>query len=738
VTARRRSENIQTVPVAVTAVLPDKLQQFGTITTDDLNKMAPSLHVYGNNGQHDQLIMTIRGEGLAFNTLFPAVIPYLAEVPVPNLLTGAFFDLENVQVLRGPQGVRFGRVTDGGAVLISPKQPTNEFGGFIEAGAGDYNMYSVTGALNIPIVKDKVLLRLSGDIERRDGSVKNVFDNTDLDNLHSDSARASLVLRPSDRFENYTMFQFQNVRSNGTGVFLEGLDPSYTAVGPIPPAALVAALNLQHQLDAQYGKGRAVSNNPHPGDRRTHYYLVNKTTWNVTDQFQIKNIVSYTYEKDIQYPELDGSSIDVIRYVPLASGAPYLNKDQITEELQFNGKALQDAMTWTIGGYWDRQQPKGNMAYGVLSFGAIQSNVTGHIQSEEWAGYVSSELDLSRWLIPGLKINGGIRKTWDSSEVCHAEYFTSPATATPAGQCIGSTDLFFGPVPAVYSKVNFHKVTYEIGASYQATPDVFLYVSLRAGYRPGSFNLTSIGQTSYGSESLQEFEVGAKTDWHLGQVKGRTNIALFHDRLSNAQRNVNFLFFGVIQSQVVNAATAHIQGVELENTVQLTPNLQATVNWSYTDAKYVNALAPADFAAACTVTPTTANIGFCPSNMIGNAPKNQIIGNIDYTLPLADDVGRVSLGMNVDYRSAAALGDYSTIDPSMIIPGYARFDFYTSWKHVLGSRVDVSGFVTNAFDDRSPQSAIPLLHTGQLGTAAYTYNYPRMFGFRVRYSFGAE
>jgi iron complex outermembrane receptor protein len=529
------------------------------------------------------------------------------------------------------------------------------------------------------------------------------------------------------------MFQYQFVASNGTGLFISRVDPAFIGDPRVP-----AALAQQQALDAQYGKGRYVANDPHDGDQRTHYYLVNKTTWDVTDKFQIKNIVSYTFEKDFQFPELDGTGLGILRDIPI-DGVPYISKDQMSEELQFNGKAIGDALTWTVGGYWDRQQPKGKMGYGVLAFGSIINNVAGHIQSEEWAGYASAELDLSRWVLQGLKVNGGVRKTWDSSEACQSEYLSIVGTTAPVGSCVGFTDIFIGPVPAAYHKANFHKVTYEIGFSYQATPDVFLYASLRAGYRPGGFNLSSLGAASdYQQESLQEFEIGAKTNWHLGSVRGRTNIALFHDRLANAQRNVNIVIGPTVNSSVVNSATGHIQGIELENTVQLTEALQIGFNWAYTDAKYVNALSPANYLAACTVTPAQINVGFCPDNLFNNAPKNQIIGNIDYTLPLSEQVGMVSLGMNVDYRSTAALNDYSIIDPSQVVPGYARFDFYANWKEIFGSRVDLIGFVTNAFDDRSPQSTVPLLHQVNFGMGSYTYNYPRMFGFRARYTFGAE
>jgi iron complex outermembrane receptor protein len=738
VTARRKAENLERVPVAVTAVLPEKLEDMGPITTDELNKIAPSLHVYGQNAQHDQLVLSIRGEGLTYNTLFPAVIPYLAEVPVPNLMTGAFFDLENVQVLRGPQGVRFGRVTDGGAVLLQPKLPTNDFGGYVGAGAGDYRMHSEAAAVNLPIIDGRLLLRISGESDRRDGYVRNVTTGQDLDNLHSDSARVGLLFKPTEALQNYTMFQYQHVESLGTGLFFTSMDPAYFT--PAFAATLRAAYALQQQLNSQYGEGFAVSNAPHPPDDRKHYYVINKTTWDISDSLQVKNIASYSLEKDYQYPTSDPTDDHLIGFVPV-NDAPYLNKYQVTEELQLNGKALEDAVNWTVGAYADRQQPNGRTGYGVELYDSIVNNVSAFILSQEKALYASSELDLGHWNIPGLKLNAGIRQSWDKESVCQAEYLTALGTNTPAGTCVGFTDLYSGPLPAANHEESFKKTTYELGASYQLTPNEFLYFTNKEGYRPGGFNLSSEGSpSSYGPESLMEFELGSKTLWKVGSVQGRTNIALFHDLLEHAQRNLNYVVpggSGAIDNSVLNAATAHIYGVELENTVQLLEGLEINLSYAYTDSYYDNPLTPAQYVAACTETPVQPSIGFCPANLINDAPRNQVIGGINYTLPLADMIGKLSAGMNVDYRSTVSLNDYSALDPSQIVRGYKQFDFNTGWKSIAGSHVDLVGFVTNAFDNRSAQSTDPLLHQAGFGFGSYTYNYPRFYGFRVRYTFGA-
>ena len=134
VTARRKAESLQTVPIAVTAVGQDVLTRTGSFSPLDIAQIAPGIRTSGSSGNRSDVAYSIRGQGITFGNIFPSVIPYFAEVPiVTEFSTGSFFDLENIQILRGPQGVRFGRVTDGGAVLVQPKKPTNDLGGFASA-----------------------------------------------------------------------------------------------------------------------------------------------------------------------------------------------------------------------------------------------------------------------------------------------------------------------------------------------------------------------------------------------------------------------------------------------------------------------------------------------------------------------------------------------------------------------------------------------------------------------------
>src|SRR5262249_4568491 len=149
--------------------------------------------VNGAAASRDVVTYNIRGQSYVSFTLFPAVITYFNEVPVNQVLAGMFFDLDQVQVLRGPQGVLFGRVTDGGNVMLGPKLPQNRFDASVGVKVGNYNLRTFDGMVNMPIVADHVLARAAVEIGRRDGYTKNLFNDVDLDDVAYESYRLGLT-----------------------------------------------------------------------------------------------------------------------------------------------------------------------------------------------------------------------------------------------------------------------------------------------------------------------------------------------------------------------------------------------------------------------------------------------------------------------------------------------------------------------------------------------------------------
>ncbi len=180
VTAQRREENIQSVPVAITAFDNNSLREQNITSPLDLNGKVPGVTVGNGGQQRNGEVVTIRGQGQTY--LSPVgVVNYFAEVPLiqSGVLAnqggpGTFWDLSSLQVLRGPQGTLFGRNTTGGAVLLGPKKPAEEFSGYVQAQGGDYDNKEYEGAVNVPLIEDKLMVRLSYKDVERDGFTEDV------------------------------------------------------------------------------------------------------------------------------------------------------------------------------------------------------------------------------------------------------------------------------------------------------------------------------------------------------------------------------------------------------------------------------------------------------------------------------------------------------------------------------------------------------------------------------------
>lgn len=229
VTARRRAESQQSVPVAITAISESMLREKAIATPYDLTNSTPGIAATTGSSQRNDVLYFIRGQGATFGSS-PSVVTYFAEVPQQtNSASGGsnitFYDLNSVQVLKGPQGTLFGRSTTAGAVLLTPNAPTDEFDGFFEANFGEYSTREFTGAVNMPILSDKIALRVAGNYSYHTGFARSNTTGQDLDDRNRSSYRISLLLRPTDSIRNTTIFSDNNINENGTAAVLGTYEP---------------------------------------------------------------------------------------------------------------------------------------------------------------------------------------------------------------------------------------------------------------------------------------------------------------------------------------------------------------------------------------------------------------------------------------------------------------------------------------------------------------------------------
>ena len=799
VTARRTTEKLQDVPVAVSVLTPKTLESKGTFNPIDIVQSAPGLNVTASISDRNNLTYTIRGQGFSFGTVFPAVITYFNDVPIARLTQGQFFDLQSVQVLRGPQGVNFGRVTDGGNVILTAQAPKDEFGGFATGKFGDYGLRTFNGAINVPLVKDTVLLRVAGETARRDGFTTNIANGQRLDNVAYDSIRVGLTVRPVGGLENTTTFQYQHTHDNGTAVIFSGLNTNASGLFPtiakfsflfagaygIAPNGTVRAIqpgdtplsaaayqaSLQSQLAAQQARGvRAVNLvDPSYSDRK-NLYLVNATTLNLSDNIQLKNIFGYVREREDEASNFSASNGAAILTCHSAcpGGLLFTNQQQLSEELRLSGKLLDGRLNFALGGYLDEQKPAGPGENATINVAILNRVGVNNNTTKSRAVYGSFEYAVT----DAFKLNGGVRYTHDST---HSEqntylqplaggqgalfnFLTGPfGGSLPAAVANAVVAATFAPIPhgqcqlyavggvltgkagssCVVRDGAFNATTWQAGASYKFGSGQLVYAKVSKGYRPGGVNGTAPPgiDPAYKPETDVSIEGGIKSDFRFDGMFLRTNFAVYTDRYKGIQKNV-VLPGPVPVSSVQNVDNARISGVEGEITFIPTDGVTLGGNFAYTHARF-DKLIPTAVGSPCDPTQTTT-VGFCSDNRFNSVPKFQFALNAEFALPVDRKYGRISIGGTLFHQSSVALTDTSALNPQSIEAPHTTVDLNVDWKGVGGQPVDLGFFVTNLTDKTYRIGSNNLLQNSSVGTLGSIYAAPRMYGFSIKYRFGGD
>jgi iron complex outermembrane recepter protein len=351
VTARRREESLLEIPVAVSVTSGDTLRTRDITTAPDLIKLTPGLTAQlGANQSRRTSRFAIRGQG---GNPGVGVVTYFAEVPE---IGTQFFDLENVQVLKGPVGTLFGRVTTGGAILFTPKMPGKDMEGFIDAKVGQYGRRDVEFAIGGELAEDLVAVRLSGQVLKSHGFTRNLYDGGRLDGKDGQSFRAVVKLTPTSSITNTTIGLLDYVQDPGRSgpmtlvrQFNAGnaslnagntqhIAPSIAALNGIACPANICPTWLafaQQNVAAQAARSVYVVNEnnvnyPRPNQRQVG--LINTTVFDLTENIRLKNIASYQKTTDTgpMSQAIDSSPLPMLEQVSLARpGARGL-----TEELQ--------------------------------------------------------------------------------------------------------------------------------------------------------------------------------------------------------------------------------------------------------------------------------------------------------------------------------------------------------------------------------------------------------------------
>ena len=774
VTARRKEEKLQTVPVAITAFSPAALQESHIESASDLAHHVPAL--VSSQETRDEQVFYLRGQGPnGGQGGAPGVVTYFAEVPFYASGPGIYFDLDNLQVLRGPQGTLFGRNTTGGAVLFEPKRPTNNFEGYVQASFGDYNLHAEEGAINIPIVDDKLLVRAAFNIDQRDGFTHDYTSGKDLDNRDYWAFRLGVTWRPTDDFENYIVYDSLYSHTNGTGVTLQAInsDPT-TGFNQVfcPPGPGECALQKKFLAEQAAVGPRGTFTTPGLGglDKTYSYGITDIATYDLSDDVKVKNIFGYRVLKNLLRYDLDAMPVSFIDFTTPNNWN--LSNSQYTDELQVQGTSLGGNLNWIAGGFGEFLHPSGTTVaqLGTTSITDIPalggrlllpvqvfSNSMGQnalgpegITERAEAIFLQGTYNLGGLTdaLDGLKFTAGVRYTWDYTSNSNFEnvkvFFPSnfpPALSFLDNLLVQQTGCQVVPPaksPCVYASHTFQAPTWTLGLDYQIDPNTLVYVKSSRGFKSGGFNGAGNQEfpIKYESEYVTDVEIGVKADWDIYGTKVRTNLDGFHDGYRNAQRSIGELAQTVPAPAPKSATTviangdATIEGVEFESTIIPFKDLEMTASWSYVHARYDKFLIPTGIDAQGNPLPPLDGrdlpYPFTPKNKFGVTARYHLP-----FVPAEDGDLSVQAGYVHTGRITYATGDLEPFDNE---PGYGLVDLNVDWINVLGYSVDANFFMSNVTDNVAKVGNVGIYKSQ--GYVDAIFNEPRMWGFRLKYRFG--
>jgi iron complex outermembrane receptor protein len=719
VTARRTAERLQDVPVAVTAFGGAALATRNVATLDEIAKFTPNIRFDGaaalSGGNYNATVF-VRGVGQNDFAIFsdPGVGFYVDDVYYARSIGGVMdaVDIDNVQVLRGPQGTLFGKNTIGGAVLINTAQPDlNAFSGRIDGTYGSYDRIDVKGAVNIPIAPGLAALRLSGATLNRDGYVKRLLDGKTQGDRSAQMVRAKLRIQPED--SGLTI----DIGGDYTRARETSAPSDLLAVGNAPNVSGVPFLVNYNRFVAP-GLGILAPNNQ-PTLNPSFITASPYETWaggpnaNDLDLWGVQGTVAY----EIGSATLKSISAyrDMKAYFTRdGDNSPFVfrqttNRDkqwQFSQELQLTGKLVDDRLRYVLGAYYFKEKASdiatADLAIGLQAPAAPPPFtpavfIRNYTDNRSLAAYGQVDFEI----LPRLNVTVGARYTSDK------KVFTSINTR--------QRDLV--QFVNVTKGATFNKFTPRFGIDYKAADDVLLYASYSKGFKQGGFNgrplVSDAEVTQFAPEELTTYEGGLKAKWLDGQLT--TNIALFHSKYKDIQLTVN----QTPTNFVANAAAGDINGVEFETVMRPAAWLTFNAGVGYLDAKYTSigqGLGPTQ------ILPITLDSHFV------KAPEWTVTTGVDVSHEFASG-GKAAL--RLDYTMYSRIYHDVANSPLITDDGYGLLNGRVSYA-LPGNAITLAVFGTNLTKSLYLVSGNV---SGAFGLAEASYGRPREWGVNASFAF---
>ena len=640
VTATRRDENIQTIPVAVSAFTDEDIARLGVTETLDIAKVVPNFVAHNNTGLGTANTYSLRGlnntESIA--TFDPPVGTYVGDffIQRQNSNNYALFDIDRIEVLRGPQGTLFGRNTTGGAVRVILKEPAEEFGGYAEVGGGRFDKITARGSVDIPAAEN-FRLKISGYYINDDGFVDNVTTGEKGLNYEENvGIRGAFLWEPNDNASwNAALAYIESEHANMFN-YTEGGD-RFTRTGLVSDGAPYAGLLTGDKQNFDLGNTT----------RSLHF--TSDIEWE-TALGTVNILTSYlTLEQDFLLDFFEG---------PFTTGGFTIanegEHDQFSQEAKLTG-SLGDRLDYIAGIFYFNEDNKTDLAQ-IFNLGAIglflptgfplfQYDRTMDNGVDSWAVYTQLDLHVTEQLI----LTAGIRYTDEEKDFG----ITDNGNAR-AGNNFGSQDIEALGIPLQQSE---SIVTPRLAIEFEANDNFMIYAAATRGFKSGGWNArgTAAGTLSpFSAEKIWNYESGIRSEWFGNRL--RVNLTGFYSDITDFQLPSAYVnpVDGSITFITQNFADLEIYGFEAELLANPVENLTLFANIGLMESEYKN-LDPSIVAQQQNCVRNNAQCAQGIVNPHGSiappvrAPKHQLSIGGWYEIPITDTINLVPRLNVVDY-----------------------------------------------------------------------------------------
>jgi len=720
VTARRRSEDLQEVPISIASLSSEDLQIRGIANVEDLThaiaNFSPAPYNFFGTEQ-----ASFRMRGLPSVGVYVDGIAYQEEF-------GYFADLvemDRVEVLRGPQGTLFGKNTLGGAIQFITKEPSDQFGARLSATVGDYHRFNVSGAMDIPLTST-LLTKITVARVTRDGYLPSVSVNQAFGSQDDLVARLDVLWKPTDDFNARFIIEQNDIGTNGNPTTDWELSPSCAGNPPnltcLYNGASMFGANLKVNQGWVFGaqnKFMTAGNydGPELHTRATNYKLILNDKLN--DNWALKalggarDVQSESYEDftNIPYHMFDGDNTNII-HEATGEGQLLFNSDTLTGTTGFY--YYSDFRRWRRENWFGNEvdlavNPADNAA--AKEFAGIPAfvpfpvfvpnidqlyfyHIHGYAGFTEWTFKITNQLSLT----------AGVRYNRDTAEVAGYE----PNQPIPVLCCVPSISVTpNGAGPVLGSSYGVYTDTApRASLQYQWTPAIMTYATFAEGFSAGGGSQGPNGVQSYVPEKLKNYEIGLRSDWFEHTL--RFNTSLFYSQYANVQAFHNIGFF----NPIINAGNGLVKGAEVEGQWLITRSFSFNYSGGYLNTGY------SDYPAIS---------GILPGAPFPYAPRFSANGGAQFDTPLPNGAG-LTVRADEGWTSWVMSGSDSS---RVYIPSYGLLSARVIYRPP-GNKWDVQLYGSNLLNKfyRLTGYAIPAL-----GLDTGTVGLPRMWGLTVNARF---